>query len=117
MRTLLRTIAAFGLVSVITPVACAGVVLATLIFLPLPATLPEAAPTLDSRTTRVYDTAGNEIATFKEFETAIPVAPEDIPQVLRDALVAAEDRGFYSHGGVDLRGTLRALWADLRSGE
>ena len=37
--------------------------------------------------------------------------------MLKDAVVAAEDRNFYSHGGVDLRGTLRALWTDLRSGE
>ena len=31
-------------------------------------------------------------------------------EVLKHAVVAAEDRSFYSHGGVDLRGTLRALW-------
>jgi penicillin-binding protein 1A len=117
MRSLLRTLVALGLVGVVTPVACAGLVLATLIFLPLPATLPVATPTLDSRTTHVVDSAGNEIALFKEFETAIPVAPEDIPQLLKDAVVAAEDRNFYSHGGVDVRGTLRALWTDLRSGE
>lgn len=116
MRTILRTIAAMGLVGFVTPITCAGVVLATLIFLPLPATLPEAEPTLDSRSTTVLDVYGTPIATFKEFETAIPVLPEDIPQVVRDALIAAEDRSFYSHGGVDLRGTLRALVQDIRSG-
>jgi membrane peptidoglycan carboxypeptidase len=117
MRSLLKTLAALGLVGVVTPVACAGLVLATLVFLPLPATLPTATPTLDSRTTHVLDSYGNEIAIFKEFETAIPVAPEDIPQILKDAVVASEDRNFYSHGGVDLRGTLRALWTDIESGE
>ena len=117
MRAALRTMLALGLVSVVTPVASAGLVLATLIFLPLPATLPEASPTLDSRTSTMLDVTGAPIATFKEFETAIPVQPEDIPQVLKDAVVAQEDRDFYSHGGVDLRGTLRALWADIRSGE
>src|SRR3546814_2818037 len=30
---------------------------------------------------------------------------------------SAEDRSFYSHGGVDVRGTLRALWADIRNRE
>lgn len=117
MRGLLRTLFAMGIVGFVTPVASAGLVLATLIFLPLPATLPEASPTLDSRTTVMVDVDGNVIATFKEFETAIPVEPTDIPQVLKDATVAAEDRGFYRHGGFDIRGTLRALWRDVRSRE
>ena len=69
----MRTIVALGLVSIVTPVASAGLVLATLIFLPLPATLPEVSPTLDSRTSTMYDVTGSPIATFKEFETAIPV--------------------------------------------
>src|SRR5687767_15217785 len=30
-------------------------------------------------------------------------------------IFAAEDRSFYRHGGVDLRGSLRALWADIRN--
>ena len=32
-------------------------------------------------------------------------------------MISAEDRNFYEHGGVDLRGSLRALWADLRNQE
>src|SRR3546814_14122543 len=63
------------------------------------------------------DAACNEIGGFKRCETSIPVAPEDIPEVLEQAVVAAEDRSFYSHGGVDVRGTLRALWADIRNRE
>lgn len=37
-------------------------------------------------------------------------APNDFPEVLRDALVASEDRRFFSHSAVDLRSTLRAVW-------
>lgn len=37
-----------------------------------------------------------------------PVAYEDLPQHLVDALVATEDERFYSHSGIDARGTLRA---------
>ena len=37
-----------------------------------------------------------------------------IPQVLKEAVVSDEDRNFYHHGGVDLRGTLRALYDDVR---
>lgn len=47
--------------------------------------------------------------------TVVPL--EDIPLYLRHATIATEDRGFYSHPGVDLVGVLRALWINLRGGE
>ena len=45
----------------------------------------------------------------------IPVNPGDIPQILKEAVISSEDRNFYKHGGVDLRGSARALWVDLRN--
>jgi penicillin-binding protein 1A len=102
---------------VLTPVTSAGVMLGAFLFLPLPADLPERVPPSPSQISRVYDAAGNEIGTYKQFETSIPVEPGDIPEHLKQAVIAAEDRNFYSHGGVDIRGTLRALFADLRSRE
>jgi penicillin-binding protein 2A len=44
-----------------------------------------------------------------------PVTLEQIPQQLRDAVVASEDRRFYMHSGVDIRSIARALWRDIRS--
>lgn len=38
--------------------------------------------------------------------------PDHVPQ----AFLAIEDRRFYEHDGVDLRGVLRALWVNLRAG-
>jgi penicillin-binding protein 1A len=102
---------------VLTPVTSAGVMLAAFLFLPLPAELPERVPPSPSQISRVYDAAGNEIGTFKQFETSIPVKPGDIPEHLKQAVIAAEDRSFYSHGGVDVRGTMRALVSDLRNRE
>ncbi|MGI8664401.1 MAG: transglycosylase domain-containing protein [Acidimicrobiales bacterium] len=113
VRSVLRGMTAFFVVVVLTPITCVAVVLAALIFLPLPATLPQPKAVLDSQATHVVDANGNEIAVFKQFETSIPVQQTDIPQVLKDAVVASEDRGFYEHGGVDPRGTLRALWQDV----
>ena len=113
----LKTVAAFLVVALATPMIATGVVFGTLIFFPLPATLPNAKPGLESRISHVLDAAGNEIAIFREFETSIPVAQTDIPVVLEQAVVAAEDRGFYDHGGVDPRAIVRALWADIRSGD
>ncbi|MGQ0434246.1 MAG: transglycosylase domain-containing protein [Microthrixaceae bacterium] len=114
MRRALKLITAVVLVAIVTPVTASGVVLAANLFLPLPANLPERTPPAPSQISRIYDLEGNEIGTFKQFETSIPVKIEDIPLVLKQAVVAAEDRRFYSHGGVDLQGTMRALIADIR---
>ena len=118
-RPTFRNLAALGIVGFLTPVVCAGVALGALIFLPLPATLPEARLGIESSETHILDSEGNEIAVLREFETRTPVSREEVEAnpFLRAAVIAAEDRGFYSHGGIDLRGTLRALWTDLRSGE
>lgn len=40
----------------------------------------------------------------------------EVAPVLRDAVIAAEDRRFYSHFGIDLRGTVRALLSNLQAG-
>ena len=115
MGRMMKLVAATVIVAVITPIAASGVMLATYLFLPLPANLPERTGHQTAQISRVYDSAGNQIGTYKQFESSIPSTPEDTPDVLKKAVVAAEDRGFYSHGGVDIRGTFRALLADVRN--
>jgi penicillin-binding protein 1B len=44
------------------------------------------------------------------------VAIDQVPLPLIQAVLAAEDSRFYHHHGVDPRGLLRALWANLRAG-
>jgi penicillin-binding protein 1A len=44
------------------------------------------------------------------------VAIQDIPQQLKDAIVAIEDERFYAHSGVDVKGVLRALVSDVTGG-
>lgn len=39
---------------------------------------------------------------------------DDIPEVMRNALLAAEDRRFFNHVGFDPFGILRAAWVDVR---
>ena len=40
----------------------------------------------------------------------------EVSPVLRDAVIATEDRRFYSHFGLDLRGTIRAMLSNLQAG-
>lgn len=46
-----------------------------------------------------------------------PLAFESIPQCMKDATIAVEDKNFYANPGVDVEGILRALWINLRGGE
>ncbi|HEY2297499.1 MAG TPA: transglycosylase domain-containing protein [Jatrophihabitans sp.] len=58
--------------------------------------------------TQIYASDGKTlIATiFKQDRQPIPL--KDVPKPLVDALVATEDRRFYSHHGVDMRGLIRS---------
>lgn len=40
----------------------------------------------------------------------------EVPPLLRNGLMAVEDRHFYSHWGIDPRAMARATWANLRQG-
>ena len=43
-----------------------------------------------------------------------PLRYEDIPDVVRNAVIANEDPGFYSHSGVDIKGLLRGFYGFIR---
>ena len=49
-------------------------------------------------------------------EDRILVRLENVPKQLIEATIAMEDRHFYSHYGISIRGTVRAFFANLKSG-
>ena len=55
------------------------------------------------------------IAQFGE-QRRIPLAADEIPQIVVDAFLAAEDARFYTHPGVDWQGLLRALLSNVAAG-
>lgn len=67
------------------------------------------------QTSYMYDVHGQVITRLYR-ENRVPVRLDQMPMDLRNAIVAIEDPRFYEHHGIDLRGILRALWVDLRSG-
>src|ERR1041384_4321081 len=65
---------------------------------------------------RVFTSSGELIAQIGE-QRRLPVAYEQIPPLVRQAFLAAEDDQFFQHGGVDYLGILRALVVNLVSNE
>jgi len=49
-------------------------------------------------------------------EDRILVKLDEVPPLLVNALIAVEDRDFYTHHGIAPRSIARALWADIRAG-
>ncbi len=41
----------------------------------------------------------------------------DIPEMYRNAIIATEDRSFFTNIGIDFRGTLRAIFVDVGGGQ
>ncbi|TCJ17233.1 penicillin-binding protein 1A [Parasulfuritortus cantonensis] len=64
---------------------------------------------------KVYSEDGGLLAEFGQERRSV-VRLKDVPLVLRQAILAAEDERFYEHGGVDTQGVLRATVANLLSG-
>lgn len=64
---------------------------------------------------RILTAEGEPLGEFGEERRAI-VNIADVPEVMKKAILAAEDERFYSHGGVDYVSILRAALANVASG-
>ena len=62
---------------------------------------------------RVYSAEGELIGEFGEEKRAL-VRIADVPELMKQAVLAAEDDRFYQHGGVDYLGVARAALANLQ---
>jgi 1A family penicillin-binding protein len=69
--------------------------------------------TTGSYSTHIYDRKGKLLYTIysDRDQTFIPL--ENIPKTLQQATIAIEDKDFYRHGAVDLRGIARAAYSTL----
>ncbi len=63
----------------------------------------------------IYDSSGKKIlAVLRGSEARTLIEYDDIADPMRHAIVAIEDRRFWEHDGIDLRGIGRALIADIK---
>ena len=77
---------------------------------------PELLSQVNHKSTRILDREGRllyEIYVDKNYE---PVPLNRIPQYVIQTTLAIEDRGFYSHMGIDFRAMLRAAWSNIFNG-
>src|SRR5215208_6456390 len=113
MRTL-RVVARIGFVAlVLGAVGVAAFAAITLVYfgreLPSHSQLASYVPATG---TKVYAADGSFMVEF-ESEHRIPVAIGQVPQQLIQAVMAAEDRDFYTHKGVNPAAIFRAAVADI----
>ena len=64
---------------------------------------------------RIYSADNVLLSEFGEERRAI-VKIDEVPKVMKQAILAAEDERFYQHGGVDFQGVARAALANLTAG-
>jgi len=99
-----------GIVAGVLVGALAGWIVAQFLHVPQVDTLKDFRP---ATATHVYDSEGTELATWA-VEQRVELEPEEIPDQLKQAIVAIEDAEFYEHGGVDPKAIMRAAWYSIR---
>ena len=101
-----------GVAFVIAPLLL-GVFAAILVYPTLPSleTLTDYSPKIPLR---VYSTEGVLIGEFGEEHRAL-IKIDEVPSLMKKAILAAEDDHFYEHGGVDYLGVLRAAYYNVTS--
>ncbi len=79
--------------------------------------IPRESEIAAAQTSIVYwDDAETEMARLGDTNRiSVPLA--EVPLDVQHAVLAAEDRSFYEHGGFAVKGFLRAVWANLTTGE
>lgn len=98
---------AIGWMTLLTLLALAGTGVLLLRYGSLP-----AGATMQS--TQILDSEGRVIASLQDGVNRQIVKLADISPWLVKATLAVEDRRFYEHAGVDVRGLARAAWVDIR---
>ncbi len=108
----------FRLLLVFFGLFAAGVLTAAVTAIVLAPTLPPVHNILRKHLKaplQVLTRHGQLIAEFGN-EERMPVTLKQVPPTLIQAVLAAEDRSFYTNPGIDLLGIARAAWVDLVTG-
>ncbi|MDD5250404.1 MAG: penicillin-binding protein 1A [Rhodocyclaceae bacterium] len=105
-------------VTVVAGLVLMGLALAGIIFILAYPQLPSVQVLTDYRPKiplRIYTSDGHLIGEFGE-ERRDFVHIQDVPEVMKHAILAAEDERFYQHPGIDTLGILRAAYSNFVGG-
>ncbi len=100
--------------AVVVVIAVAGIAIAYA-QTPVPNEVSEAA--LQQSSVVYFSNGKTQVGTFSTGTNRQMLQPNQIPTVLKEAVIAAEDRHFYAEGGVSPTGILRAAYQDLTGGQ
>jgi penicillin-binding protein 1A len=78
--------------------------------------LSSLKPVQKGRSSAIYAADGSLIGFIRSENVRQPLPAKAIPQVLRDATIAIEDKNFFHHGALDYEGIARAAWKDIQAG-
>jgi len=70
-----------------------------------------------NESTKIYDRSGETLLYEiygEEKRTWVPL--NEIPDAMKQSVIATEDANFYNHFGIDFIGIVRAFWADIKTG-
>lgn len=96
--------------------ACGILGIGTFAFLYYSLDIPEADEVALAQTTTVYYADGTtRMGTYSEVNRTI-IDPSTVPEYVGHAIVASEDRTFYTNSGIDLKGIARALYTNVTTG-
>jgi penicillin-binding protein 1A len=78
--------------------------------------LSSLKPVQKGRSSAIYAADGSLIGFIRSNNIRQPVPGRLLPETLKEATVAIEDKNFYSHGALDPAGIVRAAWKDALAG-
>ncbi len=73
-------------------------------------------PVQRGRSSAIYAKDGSLIGFIRASTVRQPVSSKALPQTLKEATVAIEDKHFFEHGAIDPAGIVRAAWKNLQAG-
>jgi penicillin-binding protein 1A len=79
--------------------------------------LSSLQPVQKGRSSAIYAADGSLIGFIRSSNIRQPVSTEQLPDDLKEATVAIEDRGFFDHGAVDFEAIGRAALKNIEAGD
>jgi penicillin-binding protein 1A len=106
----------FGIfLAVLAVVGGAGVSWAISVYNSAPP-LSSLKPVQKGRSSAIYAADGSLIGFIQSENIRQPVPSRALPQTIKDATVAIEDKNFFEHGAIDPPAIVRAAWKNLLAG-